>query len=131
MNASPPPKRWQQWFKAFWSLFVLTAFGLLIARGLLFFTYRPSTLLIDVQGSGAVLWCGLRFDLKHLSVLMGPWLLISLLFYRASPRYRRMVTRALWVYSAVFSLPGNLPSSINHYYVAFDQGPLNSLPFAL
>ncbi len=131
MNASPPPKRWQQWFKAFWSLFVLTAFGLLIARGLLFFTYRPSTLLIDVQESGAVLWLGLRFDLKHLSVLMGPWLLISLLFYRASPRYWQMFRRVFWIYSAVFLLLVNLLSIINHYYFAFYQGPINSLFFGL
>ena len=123
--------RWQQWFRAFWSIFALTILGLFIARGLLFFSYRPASLPIDLRDLAHSLWLGLRFDLKHLSVLLGPWLLFSVFFYTANHFFWQLFRRSFWVYSTLFLLSVNLLSIINHYYFAFYQGPINSLIFGL
>lgn len=128
---SSASQRWQQWFKAFWSLFFLVSFGLFVARGLLFFSYRPTSLPIELPDLGASLWLGLRFDLKHLSVLLGPWLLISLFFYKASNSFWQVFRFTFWIYSACLLLAINLLSIINHYFFAFYQSPINSLFFGL
>lgn len=123
--------RWRAWFFSFCGLFPLIVLGLLLARTLFFFLHQPSGLSVTDPDLWAALWMGGRFDLKHLSILLGPWFLLSLLFYRSPPLGWQLFRRAFWVYASVLVFLVNLLSIINHYYFAFYQSPINALFFGL
>ena len=123
--------RWRAWFVALCTLIVLICLGLLAARGALLLAHRPAELGLNHPDIAAAFWLGLRFDLKHLSVLLGPWLLLSLLFYRTPAGAWRFFSALFWLYSAWLLLLVNLFSVVNHYYFAFYQSPINALFFGL
>lgn len=124
-------RRWRAWWFSFCTLFLLVVLGLLAARLVFFVTHQPAGLHLGDPDLRAALWMGARFDLKHLSVLIGPWFLLSLVFYRAGSFGWQLFRRAFWLYGSVLVFLINLLSIINHYYFAFYQSPINALFFGL
>lgn len=123
--------RWRAWLFSFCSLFVLVVLGLFATRILFFLSHHPAELGIQEKDFWAALWMGVRFDLKHLSVLIGPWLVFSLAAYRLPVFGWQLFRRFFWSYTSILIFLINLLSVINHYYFAFYQSPINSLFFGL
>lgn len=124
-------RRWRAWFFSFWALILFITLGLLAARLFLLFAHHPDNLSLGHKDIYLAFFMGWRFDLKHLSVLLGPWLLISLMACFFKKMGWHIFNIAFWVYSSILLVLINLLSVINFYYFSFYQSPINALFFGL
>lgn len=133
--ASPPPTnlsyrtRWSCVFRTVWMLILLAALGLALARFALLYFQAPATVSLLQADVGKAFWIGLRFDLKFLAILVGPFILLSLLFYKASATLWKGFYAFFLLYAFVLLVALNLLSVVNFYYFTFYQGPINALIF--
>ena len=121
--------RWSCLFRTVWMLIILAALGLAIARLALLYFQAPATVSLLHADVGKAFWIGLRFDLKFLAILLGPFILLSLLFYKASAALWKGFYTFFLLYAYVLLAVLNLLSVVNFYYFTFYQGPINALIF--
>lgn len=121
--------RWSSLFRTVWMLIFLAALGLALARLALLYFQAPATVSLLHADVGKAFWIGLRFDLKFLAILLGPFILISLLFYKASSSLWKGFYTFFLLYAFVLLVALNLLSVVNFYYFTFYQGPINALIF--
>lgn len=104
--------------------FAITRLLLVILLGPL-----PDTSFYAYPDLSRALWVGLRFDLKLLAILFGPWLVLITVLRSLPSGFYRYFTRAFWVYLSVVLLSINTLSVTNYYYMTFYQSPINALIF--
>ena len=121
--------RWSSVFRTVWMLILLAALGLALARFALLYFQAPATVSLLQTDVGKAFWIGLRFDLKFLAILLGPFILLSLLFYKASTTLWKGFYAFFLLYAFVLLVALNLLSVVNFYYFTFYQGPINALIF--
>ena len=121
--------RWSSVFRTLWMLILLATLGLGLARLALLYFQAPATVSLWQADVGLAFWIGLRFDLKFLAILVGPFLLLGLVFYKAPTRLWKGFYRVFLVYALVLLIALNLLSVVNFYYFTFYQGPINALIF--
>ncbi|WP_430222739.1 LTA synthase family protein [Paenalcaligenes sp. Me52] len=121
--------RWSCLFRTVWMLILLAVLGLALARFALLYFQGPANISLFQADVGRAFWIGLRFDLKFLAILMGPFILISLVFYRVSATLWKGFYAFFLIYAFVLLVALNLLSAVNFYYFTFYQGPINALIF--
>src|SRR5690606_2432587 len=110
-------------------MILLAVLGMGIARYALLCFHAPANVSLFQADVGRAFWIGLRFDLKFMAVLIGPFFLISLLFYKSPAKLWKGFCLFFSIYTLIILIAVNLLSVVNFYYFTFYQGPINALIF--